>query len=56
MGQHIIIVHILRSHVDRVVFLPMSHIDFLSKVKLKIMKNTINNEHQQNINIKATIQ
>ena len=26
MGQHIIIAHILRSHVDRVVFLPMSHI------------------------------
>ena len=40
MGQHIIIVHILRSHVDRVVFLPMSHNEFLVKSKVEDYEKT----------------
>ena len=40
MGQHIIIVHILRSHVDRVVFLPLGHIEFLVKSKVEYYENT----------------
>ena len=40
MGQHIINVHILRSHVDRVVFLPMSQIEFLVKSKVEDYEKT----------------
>ena len=32
--SYMIIVHLMRSHVDRVVFLPMNHIEFLVKSKV----------------------
>ena len=38
--SYIIIVHLMRSHVDRVVFLPMNHIEFLVKSKVEDYEKT----------------
>ena len=40
VSTYMIIVHLLRSHVDRVVFLPVSHIKFLVKSKVEDYKKT----------------